>query len=160
MQVLVDDLIAVAADLGVLELPPGIEYPLLTVYSFRVRIANALTVERPTTGMLQRLVEAFGTSDDDVERILEASTSNVHALDPNRHVAAVAHGKRKWGSFVPAEIVAAALHEDVEVRLSPGNARGGQVVDALAESGIRALVWELTQVGESLHVTEIEIASS
>jgi hypothetical protein len=66
----------------------------------------------------------------------------VRAIDPTAHVVAVAEGKRRWGSLVPAEVVAAAKQEQVEVRLTPGNA-AGQLRRALEEAGIRFAVWSL-----------------
>lgn len=155
MLVLVDDLIALTAELGVLELPDGIEYPLLTVYSFRLRIASALTVERATVGKLQRVLIEMDVDPVRTEGLLQSDSPHVRAVDPNERIREVASVKSAWKSLPAAELVAAARSEGVGVRLSPGNARPGLVTGALAEHGVPLQVWEFEIVGERLRVVEV-----
>jgi len=155
VRVLVDDLIALAADLGVLDLPDGVEYPLLTVYSFRLRIASALTVERATVGKLQRVLVEMDVDQATAEGLLRTDSPYVTAVDPNENIRDVASAKSAWRSLPAAELVAAALGQDVEVRLSPGNARPGVVTRALAAYGVPALVWAFEAVEDRLRVVEV-----
>jgi hypothetical protein len=147
--VLVDDTLALLANLGVLVPPGGTVYPLLTVYAFQLRIAGALTVERATKGHLQRLVESHAPAPSRPLDLLMARTEFVHVVDPTELAAETAAGKVRWGSFVPAEVVAVAAREKVAVRLSAGNARG-RLREALVEHGVPFGIWRLEARGDKL----------
>lgn len=153
MRVLVDDMLALMANLGMLQLPDDVELPLLTVYAFQLRTATAISIPRATEGQLQRVVKAYLPPGTDPLDLLRSNTPNVRVINPTSHVVAVAAGKVKWGSFVPAEVVAAAEHEGAAVRLSGGNSTG-KLRQALMETGTPAAVWGLEEHGTSFRINE------
>lgn len=84
MRVVVDDQLALAARLVAVKLPPGVERPLITVYAFVLRIAFALTVDRPTEGVLRGLVSFYRPNGIDTDELLAVSSPALRVLDPTR----------------------------------------------------------------------------
>lgn len=152
MQVLVDDTLALLANLDAIELPREIERPIFTVYAFQIRLANALAVSRPTTGRLQQLYAAHPPLTDDVDTVL-GQTEAVAIIDPTRHAPAIARAKARWGSLVAEEVVAIAKARAVAVRLSAGNAHG-QISKALEAERILFATWELYDDGDRFGVRD------
>lgn len=154
MKVLVDDQLALLANLGVLELPSAVERPLLTVYSFQLRIASALVVHRATEGVLQRLVSTFLPEGFDIDALVDFDSALVRVIDPTKYAADVARIKSEFRcNSLAAEVVAVARREGAEVRLTPGNA-DGQLWGTLTATDVPKAVWTMIPTGTRVSLEE------
>lgn len=157
MRVLVDDQIALLANLRVLEIPSGVDCPLLTVYGFQLRIASGIVTERSTEGVFQRMVDTYLQGDADPASLLATETQFVRFVDPTPYAAEVARAKASFGiNVLAAEMIAVAVAEGVTVRLSPGNARG-TLKGALDEAEVVSGVWTFRAVQEGVAISESEV---
>lgn len=154
MRVIVDDHFALLANLGVLELPQGIELPLFTVYSFQLRLASALSPGRETSGRLQRLRDAFGP-DVPTEALVSSRSRLVEVLDPREYVVEIAAAKLTGANALGAEVIAAAGATGAEVRLSAGN-EPGQLRERVQGAGARVAIW-IYELGSTDTVTIREV---
>ncbi len=152
MSVVVDDQLALLINLRAFDVPGAVQLPVLTVYSFQLRIASALLVERRSEGQLQRLVASFAPAGLDPERLV-ASSDRVRVVDPTTYAGDVARLKAAGMNALPAEIVAVARSLMAQVRLAPGNARGA-LWDAIAGAGVDVAVWEFVEDNGRLAVEE------
>lgn len=155
MLVLVDDQLALLANLGLLDLPDDVEVPLLTVYAFQVRIAAAVSVDRTTDGVLQRLLAVHSSEGFDSSNLTKSETANVRVVDPTGCVVEMAQAKTRFGcNLLAAEVVAAARFTGAGVRLSEGNA-DSQLLRVLTTAEVPVAIWTLASAGERLRVREL-----
>lgn len=156
MRVIVDDQIALLANLGALAIPAEIDRPLLTVYGFQLRIASGIVTQRATEGVFQRMVHTYLQEGVDPASLLAPETESVLVVDPTQHVADVARAKARPGvNLLAAEVIAVANAEGVGVRLSRGNASGA-LWNALGKAGVSAAVWEFEEGHQQLAISEVE----
>jgi hypothetical protein len=154
VRILVDDQLALLANLGILDLPASVEAPLLTVYSFQLRIASALAVERATEGVLQRLVHDHLPPGVDRSTLSGRESRILRVVDPTLFATEVAQVRAEMRcDTLAAEVVAVARSEMAEVRLTPGNAKG-QLWDVLAAAGVPVAVWTVVTRGAGVAAVE------
>ncbi len=154
MQVLVDDQLFLLMALGVLDLPEVVEIPVLTVYSFQLRIASAIAVERTTEGVLQRILSSYLPAGRDPSELLAPDSGTVRVANPTLYVvdAALIRADLRCNTLA-AEVIAVAQQENCDVRLTPGNARGS-LWDALTAADVPRAVWSVVPGEKQLSVAE------
>jgi hypothetical protein len=150
LKAIVDDQLALLYCLGVLELPPELEIPLLTTYGFQFRIANAIVVERSTQGVLQRLVAEHAAEGVDRRTLVHPDPRLVEIVDPTACAADTTVVRSELGcNTLAAEMIVAARHREADVMLTRGNAVG-ELWASLQEAGVNTSVWSVTKEEEKL----------
>lgn len=162
MTILVDDQLALAAALGLLNESDHLTLPVATTYGFHFRLLQPLVEQsghRPSKSPLKSLVQAADLEPAEALELLASPDSGrVLIINPVRLTAVAVQMRERFSvSLLGAEVLAATTELDLPVRLTPRNYRG-PLVDALENVDSNHACWGI--VGASNGLLTVNLTDS